>query len=96
MKLGNYYFKFDHDKIRLNSIGNRERSSTLSVYTLDQEKGEDPIWKDVIIRFHKDPYDKEVARKILMKKFMKFAPLTKEDRIEMWEQYRKSKPGGRW
>lgn len=95
MKLGNYYFKFDHRKDRLNSIGKLERSSTLSVYSADQGKGEEPFWREVIIRFHKDPYNKETARKILLGKFLKEIVPENEKKL-IWEAYRNSKPGGRW
>lgn len=95
MQLGPYYLNFHYEK-QENSIGRETDVVGVSVMPVHADKDEKPIYEDSITRFHKDPFDKEVARKILIKRFFKAEGISKEDRRTYWEQYNASKPGGRW
>jgi len=49
-----------------------------------------------VILYHGDTPNKDKSRKYSLAKAMNALGMTKSERIAVWEQYRTSKPGGRW
>ena len=43
-----------------------------------------------------DNFDKDKGRRISLQRAMAKAGLSKEERKELWEEYRRMKPKGRW
>ena len=44
----------------------------------------------------KDRFCRDTGRKLSLARAMKSAGLSKEERAELWNVYRDTKPGGRW
>jgi hypothetical protein len=49
-----------------------------------------------VVLYHGDIPNKDKSRKYSLAKVIKALGMTKSERIAIWEQYRTSKPGGRW
>lgn len=92
MYLGNYHFNFSYHQAE-NSIQKPTDAVGLEVTVKDDTE---IIFSSTIYRFHKDPYNKETARKILLRDFMDYMNFGKERRTKLWNEYNSTKPGGRW
>ncbi len=94
MKLGKYEVRFTHYNQELSmgvlsTIYDSCRGTLCEVFS-----GEDKISKGSSVLHKGDNFCKEIGRKLSLKKAIK--GLSKEDRTEIWEDYRVSNPKPRW
>jgi hypothetical protein len=92
MKLGKVRVSFYYGEEE-NKLGNLRETATCLIKDFDDNL----LSQSKITLYFKDvPWEKEQLRKELLKRALWTVSLTKEERGQVWEDYRTSKPTPRW
>jgi len=99
--LGKCEVEFEHEYVPVHVTSKKDgkttvcRSPIATTVTIVTPKGETLFAR--VAKHYKDPFVFETGRKKALKKALSFATtMPKADRKRFWDEYSKTKPGGRW